>query len=156
MILMLTIILACILADMGTKYFSYQVLRISEIPVIRDVLYLTYVENRGAAFGILQNRQWLLIGVTVMVILAMLLYIVWKKPQNKLLIASFALIIGGGIGNLIDRLRLSYVIDFIDFRLIHFPVFNIADICVVCGAILLCIYVLFFDGKGEKNGNNNP
>ncbi len=156
MLLMIAIAAFCVLADIGTKNFAYQVLRIEEIPVIRDVLYLTYVENRGAAFGILQNQRWIFIIVTVAVMLTMLTYVIWKKPQHKMLLTSFGLIVGGGIGNLIDRIVLTYVIDFIDFRLIHFPVFNIADICVVCGSVLLCIYVLFFDGKCEKNGSIDP
>ncbi len=153
MLWMMIIATICVLADIGTKQFAYHVLRLEEIPVIQNVLYLTYVENRGAAFGILQNQRWFFIVVTLAVIVAMLVYVIWKKTNHKMLLISFALIIGGGVGNLIDRLMLSYVIDFIDFRLIHFPVFNVADICVVCGSILLCIYVLFFDRKCEQNGS---
>ncbi len=155
--MILIIIGLIILADAGTKYLAYHSFRLEEVPVIRNFLYFTYVENRGAAFGILQNQRWIFIVVTVVVMLALVLYLFIKKPEHKLLRSSVGLIIGGGIGNLLDRICLSYVIDFIDFRWIGFPVFNVADICVVCGACLLCIYILFFDSQngGEEHGTNN-
>ena len=79
----------------------------------------------------------------------MVLYVLIKKPKSRLLIVSLAMITGGGIGNLIDRISLSYVIDFIDFRIINFPVFNVADIFVSVGAALMCVYIVFFDGKNS-------
>lgn len=158
MLFVFIILTICVISDFLSKMLAYYVFRLEEIPVIRDVLYFTYVENRGAAFGILQNHRWIFITVTILAMIAIIVYIAWKEPKNKMLLASLALILAGGIGNLIDRISLSYVIDFIDVRLIHFPVFNIADICVVCGCILLCIYILFFDRKnGEtEDGNSNP
>lgn len=156
MLLVLIILTVCVISDFLTKMLAYHVFRLEEVSVIKHVLYFTYLENRGAAFGILQNHRWIFIAVTIVAMLAILGYIIWKKPKDRMLLVSLALILGGGIGNLIDRIRLSYVIDFIDFRLIHFPVFNIADICVVCGCILLCIDILFFDRKnGETEHGNN-
>ena len=70
-----------------------------------------------------------------------------KKPKSRILGISLAMIAGGGIGNLIDRISLQYVVDFIDFRIINFPVFNVADIFVSIGAVLMVIYILFFEGK---------
>ena len=129
--------------DIYTKYLSVNLFRIEELEIIKNVLYFTYVENRGAAFGIMQNKQWFFILVTIIIILAMIGYIIKEKPKSKWLNLSFAFIIGGGIGNLIDRIRLSYVVDFIDVRIIDYPVFNVADCFVVMGAILLCICILF-------------
>ena len=150
MLFVFIILTVCVISDFFSKMLAYHMFRLEEIPVIKGVLYFTYVENRGAAFGILQNHRWIFITVTILAMIAIIVYIAWKEPKNKMLLLSLALILGGGIGNLIDRISLSYVIDFIDVRLIHFPVFNIADICVVCGCILLCIYIVFFDGKKEK------
>ena len=150
MLFVFIILTVCVISDFFSKMLAYHMFRLEEIPVIKDVLYFTYVENRGAAFGILQNHRWIFITVTILAMIAIIVYIAWKEPKNKMLLVSLALILGGGIGNLIDRISLSYVIDFIDVRLIHFPVFNIADICVVCGCILLCIYILFFDGKNGE------
>ena len=105
------------------------------------------MENRGAAFGIMQNKQWFFILITLILIIAMILYILKVKPQDILLKLSLSFIIGGGIGNLIDRVFKGYVVDFIDLRIINYPVFNIADCFVVIGAVLLCVYILFSKEK---------
>ncbi len=142
------IIIPLILAlDIFTKYLSSFYFKVSEIEVIKNILYFTYVENRGAAFGIMQNKQWFFILVTLILIFVMVIYILKLKPQSKLLKLSLSFIIGGGIGNLIDRMLKGYVVDFIDVRIINYPVFNIADCFVVVGAILLCIYILFSKDK---------
>lgn len=128
--------------DIFTKYLATVYFKVSEIEVIKDILYFTYVENRGAAFGIMQNKQWFFIAATVALIFAMTFYVIKRKPTNKLLNLSLSFIIGGGIGNLIDRIRLSYVVDFISVRIINYPVFNVADCFIVVGAVLLCIFIL--------------
>lgn len=133
--------------DIFTKYLSTFYFKLAEIEVIKNILYFTYVENRGAAFGIMQNKQWFFILVTLVLIFAMVLYILKLKPQSKLLKITLSFIIGGGIGNLIDRIVKGYVVDFIDVRIINYPVFNIADCFVVMGAVLLCIYILFSKEK---------
>ena len=138
------IIIAFVLGlDVFTKYLAVNMFRLSDVEIIKDVLYFTYVENRGAAFGIMQNKQWFFIIVTIVLVAVMIGFIIKKKPESKLLMVSLSFIIAGGIGNLIDRIRLGYVVDFIDFRIINYPVFNVADCFVVVGAILLCVYVLF-------------
>lgn len=147
MLLFIVILIAGILADIYTKYLAVTVFSINEIEVIKNILYFTYVENRGAAFGILQNQKWLLVIFTLIIMICIVIYMIIKKPDNKILITSLSMILSGGIGNLIDRINLSYVIDFIDVRIINYPVFNIADCLVVCGSVLLCVYILFFYEK---------
>ncbi len=150
MIWFFLIVIFIAIADFITKYFAASVLMVGEIELIKNVLYLNYTENRGAAFGILQNQRWIFIAVTVIVIFVIIAYVLIKKPENRLLLLSLAMISGGGIGNLIDRISLSYVIDFIDFRIINFPVFNVADIFVTLGAALMFVYIIFFEGKHNE------
>lgn len=139
-----------IITDQITKVIATGMLKqIGTIEVIKNIISFTYVENRGAAFGILQNHRWLFILFTICAIIAIIVYTIKVKPQSKLYMWSASLIVAGGIGNLIDRIWREYVVDMIEFTFINYPVFNFADICVVVGAILLCIYVLF-DKKAEK------
>ena len=118
----------------------------ADIPLIPDVLYFQYLENRGAAFGIFQDRKIFLILLTSLILVGAC-YVIWKIPADKkyiyLQLLCF-LITAGGIGNLIDRVRLDYVIDFIYFAPIDFPVFNVADIYVSVGMVFLFIVVLFY------------
>lgn len=118
----------------------------TDIPLIPDVLYFQYLENRGAAFGIFQDRKIFLVLLTSLILVGVC-YVLWKIPADKkyiyLKLLCF-LITAGGIGNLIDRVRLDYVIDFIYFAPIDFPVFNVADIYVSVGMVFLFIVVLFY------------
>lgn len=113
------------------------------IPLIEDIFHITYVRNSGAAFSMLSGQRIFLILLPILIIGAIVFYIIKKKPTNKLLILSLSMIGSGGIGNLIDRIRFGEVIDFFDFRLINFPVFNVADIFVTVGAILFICLLLF-------------
>lgn len=139
------IIAACVGLDQLSKYFIQTRLQeLGSVPIIENIFHLTYARNTGAAFSILRDKQLLLILFTFLAI-AMLMGLLFKniKLSGHILVNySLALIIGGAIGNLIDRMRLNYVIDFFDFRLINFAIFNIADMFVVCGAILLGFAVL--------------
>lgn len=119
---------------------------IGSIPVIENVFHLTYVENRGAAFGMLQNQQWIFVIVAA-VASVFGLYYLYKKKVNLLGKSAIILIIAGAVGNAIDRVRLGFVVDYFDFRFIWQYVFNIADVFVVVGTILLCVYILFFEDK---------
>lgn len=154
--LMICIIITILLifADQLIKYWAVTDLKaLGTIPIIQDVLHLTYSENRGAAFSILTGRTEVLLIVTV-AMLAILFYMVFaKKITHKLAVSSIFLIISGGIGNLIDRVSRegNFVVDYIDFRLINFAIFNLADICIVCGTILLMLYFIFIEGKSENN-----
>lgn len=123
---------------------------IQTYPIWDGVFQLTYVENPGAAFGMLSGKTFILVWMTGLIILALIVGIVLRKIKSNFLIWSLALIIGGGIGNLIDRILLGYVVDYLHFTLIDFPVFNFADCCVVIGTILLMIYFIFLDRPAEK------
>ncbi len=122
------------------------------VPVIEDVFHLTYHGNTGMAFGILAGNRALLIGLCA-VILVLICFIIHKlKPQKSIEKISFGMIIGGAIGNVVDRIMYGFVIDFLDFRIINYPIFNVADCFVVVGAILLCVYIIFFDKKEDEVG----
>ena len=123
---------------------------VSTHPLIEGVFHLTYVENRGAAFGILDGKGIFLILLTAAVLIALIVLLFMGKFHHPLLLTAITLFLGGGIGNLIDRIFRHYVVDFLDFRLINFAVFNFADCCVVVGTILLFVYVLFFMDKNKK------
>ena len=138
-------IIALIVIDQISKYLALNNLaNIGSIPIIENIFHLTYVENRGAAFGMFQNNQIVFIIVAVVASIVGLYYI-YKKKLNLLGNISIVLIISGAIGNLIDRVRLGFVVDYFDFRFIWDYVFNIADIFVVVGTILLCIYIIVFE-----------
>lgn len=132
--------------DQLIKHWAFTELQqVSTIPLIQDVLHLTYSENRGAAFSILYGKTELLMIVNTILIVVLLYVLLSKKLKHPLAMSSLSLIISGGIGNMIDRVihEGSFVVDYIDFRLINFAIFNFADICVVCGTILLMLYFIF-------------
>ena len=133
--------------DQWTKHLAVTHLQNqSDISLIDGVLSLHYLENRGAAFGVFQNRQGAFFILTV-VILAFILYVLWRMPVTKKYLPVRILcffLTSGALGNLIDRIRFKYVIDFIYFSLIDFPVFNVADIYVIVSMIVLLLLVLFY------------
>jgi len=114
--------------------------------VLNKVLWLTYVQNQGAAFGILQGHSWLFFICAILVIV-ILVVINSKQHLPATMQVIFGLIMAGAIGNLLDRLRLNYVVDFFDLG--WWPVFNVADMAIVCGGILLVLKLLW-DEKGEQ------
>lgn len=142
-------IVILVLLDQVSKIFMQNFLEYgNSVAIIDGVFHLTYVENRGAAFGLFENMQVFFIVIAIVVTIAGLVYI-HKVKTSKLANISICLIIAGAIGNLIDRVKMGYVIDFFDFRFIWNYVFNIADIFVVVGTLLLCIY-LIKSGKEEN------
>lgn len=143
-VLWLAVIAVCIIADQVIKLWAISSLKsLGTIPLIDEVFHLTYVENHGAAFSILQNKTIFLIVITSVALLIAAFLLFKGKIKGTILQTSVALIISGGIGNLIDRIRLGFVVDYLDFRLINFPVFNLADCFVVVGTFLLLFYELF-------------
>lgn len=128
---------------------------VGSLTVIPGLFSLTYVENRGAAFGMLSNARWVFILFTILVIIALIYVVIKKRIESKLFNAAVILIIGGGIGNLIDRIFYGYVVDYLSVSFFP-PVCNFADYCVTVGAALMVIYLLFFsdmfENKDRKNG----
>ncbi len=135
-----------VILDQFTKYLAVAQLKaIDTYPLVENVFHLTFRKNTGAAFSILRDKQTFLIIITSIVVVVLIWYLIRIiNVQNLVLLKlPLALIIGGAIGNLIDRIRLNYVIDFLDFRLINYPVFNLADSFIVIGAIILSYGVIF-------------
>lgn len=116
-----------------------------------EVLNIYYCLNNGAAFSKLSGQTVLLIVVTSIIILCLLFLMITKKVKRPIYMAAVSLIIAGGVGNLIDRIfNDGLVVDFIDFRLINFPIFNFADICAVCGAGMLMVVVIVDEVREKK------
>lgn len=116
----------------------------------KEWLNLTYQENTGAAFSILRDKQLFLIILTSIILLGVIIMMLTKRIKKKTYIWSFALIVAGGAGNLIDRIANNYVVDFIDVRIIKFAVFNFADICAVCGTISLIVFYMINEFKESR------
>lgn len=141
-----------LLIDQILKLLAYFFL--DEIEIIPNFFHLTYVENRGAAWGILDNNRLILVIVSVITLLVISKYLKSEVNISKLSIASYGMLIGGIFGNLMDRVFRGYVIDFLNFNIFgyDFPVFNIADILIVLGVSLMVIEVLgvSFHGNNRK------
>lgn len=140
--------LALVCLDQFTKYLAVTKLKDgNSVVLIKDVFQLHYLENRGAAFGMLQGGKIFFIVFTLILIVAMA-YIYWRSPMEKRFLWIRMIIVtlmAGAFGNLIDRVRLDYVIDFFYFELIDFPIFNVADIYVCCSVVfLLIMYILYY------------
>ena len=149
------ILAAIIILDQATK-FIYVGTGAPTVTLIPGLLGLTYVENRGAAWGLFNNNQLLLYIFSALVTLAMLVFFVWKyKKLNELLRIALALIIAGALGNMIDRFAFMYVRDMIQFLFIDFPIFNVADSAITIGGVLLFIDVLFFEKEKKNDGAEN-
>lgn len=147
------IIIAAIFLDQITKWLTVINLDLGEsFPLIQDVFHFTYVQNRGAAFGILKDHRWVFLVISSLAIVVMLIMLWKSRKDSRLLCIALSMIIGGGIGNMIDRVRLGYVVDFIDFYAFDFWVwvFNIADSCVCVGAGLLILYLVIDIVKDSK------
>ncbi len=137
--------------DQLFKYWVLQVLEpIQVYPLIEGVFQFRYLENRGMAFGLMEEQWWLLIGGTAVILIAGLVVIFMKKIHSKWLLAALSLAIGGGIGNLIDRIFRGYVVDYLDFCAINFAVFNFADMCVSAAMIMFIIWLLFFHTEPKQ------
>ncbi len=133
-----------IVLDQAIKFFAKEYLRpIGYFPIIQDVFHLTYVENRGAAFGLFQGQRWIFIMLTILIAAAITYFLIKIPDKATFIKASLSLVLGGAVGNLIDRVRFGFVVDMSDFTLIDFPVFNIADSSLVVGSFLLGYYLLF-------------
>ncbi len=138
-------------ADLIVKYFAAAFLQpLGSVSLIDGVFSLTYLENRGAAFGILQNRQYFFIVFTIIALALIVVYLAVKRPKSNFIWFSLALVWGGALGNFINRLFLGYVVDLFYFELIDFPIFNLADIFVCIGAVATVILILLDKENGNK------
>ena len=156
-IISVVLMLVSVGLDQLSKYLVVLNMELHEsVDIIPGILRFTYIQNDGAAFGSMDDKRWIFMVLSTVAIIGILGFMFWKKPQDKLLLSSLILITGGGIGNMIDRVALGYVIDFIDFC--AFPniwmwVFNIADSCVCIGAGLLALWMILDmirEAKAEK------
>lgn len=111
----------------------------------RDIISLTYHENTGAAFSMLSGKLPFLIIITSIFVLFGIYLVVSKRVRHPMTVVGISLMIAGGLGNLIDRIFRGYVIDYLEVRIFNFAIFNFADCCVVVGAVILMVAVLFFD-----------
>ena len=144
-ILWVAIVVISVALDQITKWLAVVNLKGNEsVSIIGEVLHFTYVENRGAAFGMMKDARWIFMIISSIAIAALVFYLIKFKPKSILAVSSVAMIIGGGIGNMIDRVWLGYVVDFIYIKIIDFAVFNVADSFVCVGTALLIIYIIFF------------
>ena len=143
MILIFAIIIGAVALDQLTKWLTVIYLDYREsFPLWKDVLHFTHERNEGAAFSMLSDQRWVFMVFSTVAIIGLLIYLIFFRPKSKFVQVTLAMIVGGGIGNMIDRIWLGYVIDFIDFTLINFAVFNIADCFITVGAFALMGYLL--------------
>ncbi len=148
MILFLIVAVCLIVPDQITKQMAVEYLKdVHRVPIIKNVLYFLYVENQGAAFGVFQGAQYMFYFITIVVLIG-ILYVVYKTPVGDKyfypIIFVAELVFAGAIGNFIDRVSQKYVVDFIYFSPIDFPVFNVADIYVTCGCVIMVFLFLFY------------
>lgn len=142
-----------IAADIITKIMAENSLMpVGTFSIIKDIIHLTYVENRGIAFGMFSGGRvvFIIVSLVVLAVLGVVVCRTKEELRSKWMKTGVALIFSGAIGNLIERIYKGYVVDFIDFKVIDFPVFNIADIAVCTGAALLVIHFLFIEDKISK------
>ncbi|MBO6052630.1 MAG: signal peptidase II, partial [Clostridia bacterium] len=159
MILVLLIIALAVGTDQLTKYIMAGLLPDLEgqtLPVIPGVLHFTYVENTGAAFGMLSEHRWVFMILSVVGLALIALLLLREKPKSAWVRLAAGLVLGGGIGNMIDRMGFGFaeregaVLDFIDCRFIHFYVFNVADACVTVGCFLYLILIIAGEIKAAR------
>lgn len=162
MIIVVVIFLVTLLADQVTKWWAMDVLQKmpgQTWPVIKDVFHFTYIENRGAAFGMFQGKTVLFSVLTVVMMVGVLVYLMRRRKMvSRWNRVALALLLSGAAGNLVDRIWLGYVRDMLDFRWFWSWVFNIADMCVVIAVVMLIIEMIYMewkDDKAKKEAKNN-
>ena len=146
--LYLLAIALCIGADQAVKYYVVSHLELYEsAPLLPGVVELFHIQNTGGGFSILAGHTWVLTVLTAALMAGIAWMLVKKYFPHPLAMWTLTVILGGGLGNLIDRVRLGYVVDMFHFQFINYPVFNVADILVVCGTIGFAAYYLLLHDK---------
>ena len=143
-------VVAAVIDQLIKLYINSSIALNEERGFIPHVLSITHIRNSGAAWSIMEGKTWFLVLLPVVMIAAALWFMYRSRHGSRLALISLGLVVGGGIGNLIDRVRLHEVIDYLKCELFDFPIFNFADTCVVVGAVMFCIYMFFFDGSDKK------
>lgn len=154
-IVFISVIILGIVLDQLTKLVAVLHLApIGTFPIIEGVFHFTYHENTGMAFSLLneEGQRWIFILISAVTIVALSVYLFLGRAQNRIYSSAICLIISGGIGNMIDRLALGYVVDFVDVRLINFAVFNLADSLVTVGAGILIAALIIDIVKETRAG----
>ena len=142
-----------VVADQVTKYLTVASIPLyQDVAVLPGVLNLTYVQNTGAAFSSFEGQQWLF-AVIFLVFTGLIFWEYYKKPMGFLPFERWciAAVYGGGLGNMIDRVRMGYVVDMIETSFMEFPVFNVADIFITCGCILMMAHLIFCNKEFWKD-----
>lgn len=140
------VVIATVLDQLSKLWVVENIPLHGQIPLLDGVVHLTYTQNTGAAWSMLSGMQWLFLGI----FLVFTLGIVWEFSKKRWPFTTFdrwciAVVYAGGLGNIIDRIRLGYVVDMIEVEFINFPVFNLADCCITCGCIALIVHLIFFN-----------
>lgn len=152
--MLLTFIVAVIIvaADQTAKFWVETVLReTGDIPLWDGVFHFYYVENTGAAFGMLPGFKWVFLALSAAAALCIAAFVIYRRRGfHWSLYLPLGMIMGGAVGNMIDRIRLGYVLDFMYFKLVNFAIFNVADASLVVGSILLGAYLLFIHERVSK------
>lgn len=145
------IVSAIIVLDQVTKYLVTQYIPLhAEVDFIPFFINLTHYENEGASFGIFSSQRWVFMSLSTIAIIAIIIFLIKQYKRHILLTVSLAFILGGGIGNMIDRILRTVVVDFFKFTFVDFAIFNVADMFITFGAVMLGIYVVFFEKKVEE------
>ncbi|MCQ2770199.1 MAG: signal peptidase II [Clostridia bacterium] len=159
MVLFIVIIIASIILDQASKIIVMNTFSLNETrDFIKGIINFRYIRNEGAAWGMLSEQRWIFIVITIIACCIIPYFIYKYRKSQRMFGIALSLVLGGALGNLIDRVLLGSVTDFIEFSFFDFPIFNIADSCVTVGAALLIVYIIFFDKtifvdtkKKEKN-----
>ena len=162
MLYWILIIFSMVVVDQVTKMFALHLLApVGSVDIIKNIFRFTYVENRGAAFGMLSEHRWVFMVISTLAIVMLLVYL-WKfPPDSKFACVALCMITGGGIGNMIDRIMLGYVVDFLDFYAfgeLWVWVFNVADAFVCVGGGMLVVWLIVSiieESKQSKENKNN-
>ena len=140
-----------VVLDQAVKFLVRANISLGEgVPFLPHILQLTYVQNTGAAFSLLEEHTWILTIVSAVVSVLLAVLLARRVFPRPFAMVSLALVLAGAVGNLIDRLFLGFVTDMFQTLFMNFAVFNVADICVVAGGIAFWVYYVFLHGKGAK------
>ena len=154
-LLLILLSFALVAVDQLTKWLAVTYVKpAGTIPIIKfgetEWVNFTYCENTGMSFSLLEGQRFILIALPILLIAVVEWYIFSGKLQHNGMKIALACLAGGGFGNLIDRIFLGYVVDFIDFRIINFAIFNFADICAVLGGIVFAMMMVVVESREEK------